>query len=139
MERCSAMEDARLDTPAAIDTHLTKTLKAWERERYGVRFVFCDAKNRVRAHCPVDDLPAIARPDERRQAVSIFASALADDEVDGALLVVLTRPGSGAVCDSDRVWFHASHKACAQIGVRLLGVYLVTPADLREILLDDAL
>lgn len=128
-----------LDSPEAIGAHLSESIEPWERGRRGVRFVLCDAGNQVRVHCPVDDMPATADPAHCVHAVSVFATALVEGEDDGGLLLVLTRPGSGAVADTDRVWFHAAHEACAKVGVRLIGVYLVTPVDQREILLDDAL
>jgi hypothetical protein len=132
-------EPAVLDSPDAIAGHLAEAIEEWERGRRGVRFVLCDADNEVRVHCPVDDLPECTDPADCAHAVSVFATALADSEPDGAMLVALTRPGSGTVIDPDRVWFHAAHEVCAKTGVRLLGVHLLTPSDQREIVLDDAL
>ncbi|GAB7047828.1 hypothetical protein [Catenuloplanes indicus] len=133
------MDEARLDTPAAIDEHLTRVLTRAERARYGVRFVLCDRDNRVRVHCPVDEPPPFADGDGPRGTVAAFAASLTREPPGGGVLVVLTRPGSGAVSASDRAWFHATYEVCRAARVRVLGVYLVTPADLREILLDDAL
>jgi hypothetical protein len=132
-------EPAVLDTAEAIAAHLADAVEEWERGRRGVRFVLCDRANEVQVHCPVDDLPADTDPAECAHAVSVFATALADSEPDGALLVALTRPGSGTITDPDRRWFHAAHEVCAKLGVRLLGVYLLTPSGQREIVLDDAL
>lgn len=128
-----------LDSPEAIDAHLTASVEPWERGNYGVRFVLCDADNQVRVHCPVDHLPPQPDPADCAHAISVFATALAERDGDGAMLVVLTRPGSSAVSDPDRIWFHAAHQVCRRIGVRLIGVHLMTPADQRRILLDDAL
>lgn len=128
-----------LDSIEAIDAHLAAAIERWERRRRGVRFVLCDSADRVQIHCPVDDLPANPDPVACRQAVEIFATALAQRAGDGSMLVVLTRPGSSAVSDPDRVWFHAAYDTCGRVGVRLLGVHLVTPTDRRPILLDDAL
>jgi hypothetical protein len=128
-----------LDSPEAIETHLADALELWERGEHGVRFVLCDGTDRVRLHCPVDGLPPESDPDDCAHAVSVFATALAEGEDDGSLLVVLTRPGDDAVADADRVWFHAAHEVCAKVGVRLLGVHLATPTGMRPIVLDDAL
>ncbi|ROO61766.1 hypothetical protein EDC02_3718 [Micromonospora sp. Llam0] len=128
-----------LDSPEAIDAHLAAAIERWERGRRGVRFVLCDEEDRVQVHCPVDDLPARLDPDDCAQAVGIFANALAERAGDGSMLVVLTRSGSSAVSDPDRLWFHTAYQVCGQAGVRLLGVHLVTPTDQRRILLDDAL
>jgi len=130
---------AVLNSLEAIDAHLSASIEPWERGSHGVRFVLCDAGNQVRVHYPVDHLPAAADPADAAHAVSVFAGALAERADDGAMLVVLTRPGSSAVSDPDRVWFHAAHQVCAEVGVRLIGVHLMTPADQRPIQLDDAL
>ncbi|HYN95380.1 MAG TPA: hypothetical protein VES42_16150 [Pilimelia sp.] len=132
-------EPAVLDSPEAIEAHLAEAIEDWERSRRSVRFVLCDSHNEVRVHCPVDDLPARTEPADCVHAVSVFATALADSERDGALLVALTRPGPGFIDDPDRVWFHAAHEVCARTGIRLLGVHLLTPTHQREIVLDDAL
>lgn len=140
MKRWRVMSDSPvLDSPEAIDAHLSAAIEPWQRGRHGVRFVLCDADNQVRMHCPVDDLPPAPEPAHAVQAISVFAGALAESGDGGALLVVLTRPGSSAVSDPDRVWFHAAYEVCGKLGVRLLGVHLMTPADQRRILLDDAL
>ncbi|GAA4713862.1 hypothetical protein [Phytohabitans rumicis] len=128
-----------LDSPEAIEAHLSESIARADRGRRGVRFVLCDADNRVRLHCPVDDLPPRSDPADCAHTISVFAGALIASEPHGALLVALTRPGSSAVQDVDRVWFHSAYEVCAKMGVRLLGIYLMTPTDQREILLDDAL
>lgn len=128
-----------LDSFEAIHAHLSASVEPWERGRRGVRFVLCDSDNHVQVHCPIDDLPPVTDRADCAHAVSLFAGALAESEDDGGMLVVLTRPGSSAVSDPDRVWFHVAHEVCAKIGVRLLGVHLMTPVDQRPILLDDAL
>lgn len=133
-------ESPVLDSPEAIDAHLTASIEPWERSNHGVRFVLCDADNQVRVHCPVDHLPPVPDPADCTHAISVFAKALVEREGgDGAMLVVLTRPGSSGVSDPDRVWFHTAYRVCRELGVRLIGVHLMTPADQRRILLDDAL
>jgi hypothetical protein len=132
-------ESAALNSPEAIAAHLADAIEEWERGRRGVRFVLCDAHNEVRVHCPVDDLPARTGRADCEHAIAVFAGALVDSERGGALLVALTRPGTGTVEPADRVWFHAAHEVCGRAGVRLLGVYLITPTHQREIVLDDAL
>jgi hypothetical protein len=132
-------ESPVLDSPEAIDAHLISAIEPWERATHGVRFVLCDADNQVRVHCPVDHLPPEPDPADCAHAIEIFARALAGRDATGAMLVVLTRPGSSAVSDPDRVWFHTAYRVCREVGVRLIGVHLMTPADQRRILLDDAL
>lgn len=132
-------EPVVLDSAAAIRAHLEEALTPTERTVPAVRFVLCDAANRVRVHCPVDGLNPAAEPAVCAQAASVFAHALADGEGGGGMLLVLTRPGSAWVTDADRTWFHVAHKACAESGVRMLGVRVMTPDTQREIVLDDAL
>jgi hypothetical protein len=132
-------DTAVLDSPQAIAAHLAEAIEEWERGRRSARFVLCDARNEVRVHCPVDDLPERIDRAECEHAVSVFAGALVSSEREGALLVALTRPGGGVVEDGDRVWFHAAHEVCNRVGIRLLGVHLLTPTAQREIVLDDAL
>ncbi|MEJ3749664.1 hypothetical protein WEI85_41195 [Actinomycetes bacterium KLBMP 9797] len=128
-----------LDGPAAIEAHLSESITLGERRQRGVRFVLCDPDNGVMVHCPVDDLPASLDPAECAHTVSVFAEVLVAHGEPGAMLVVLTRPGSAIITAPDRVWYHAAHQVCVQHGVRLLGVYLLTPNDQRELTLDDAI
>jgi hypothetical protein len=132
-------EQSPLDSAEAIDLHLDRSVSPPERARTAVRFVLCDAGARVRVHCVVGGLPP--QPDEQdcAVAVSVFATAVAEAGADGAMLVVLTRPGPSAITDQERRWFHAAHRCCARAGVRLLGVHLMTPTTQRRIALDDAL
>jgi hypothetical protein len=128
-----------LDSPEAIREHLEIALDPDDRSQRGVRFVLCDADNRVMVHCPVDDVPDNLDPDDCATFVSVFASALAEGDEAGGILVALTRPGSATVTDCDRQWFRATHEVCAHNGVRVLGVHLLTPQEHREIHPDDAM
>ncbi len=128
-----------LDTPQAIREHLEIALDPADRHQRGVRFVLCDAENRVMVHCPVDGVPDNLDQEQCAHFVSVFASALAEGDEAGALLVALTRPGTATVTDTDRRWFRATHEVCADNGVRVLGVHLLTPGAHREIHPDDAI
>lgn len=128
-----------LDSPEAIHEHLEIALDPGDRNQRGVRFVLCDADNRVMVHCPVDDVPEELDSDDCAQFVSVFASALAEGDDAGGILVALTRPGNAAVTDTERRWFRATHEVCADNGVRVLGIHLLTPAEHREIYPDDAI
>lgn len=128
-----------LDSPEAIHEHLEIALDPGDRCQRGVRFVLCDADNRVMVHCPVVNIPDDVQPDECAHFVSVFASALAEGDDGGAMLVALTRPGAATVTEVERQWFRATHEVCASNGVRVLGVHLITPRDHREIHPDDAI
>jgi len=128
-----------LDTPEAIREHLEIALDPADRARRGVRFVLCDAENRVMVHCPVDDVPVGVNVEDCKNFVSVFASALAEGDEGGAMLVAVTRPGAATITEEERDWFRATHETCARNGVRVLGVHLLTPRDHREIHPDDAI
>jgi hypothetical protein len=128
-----------LDTPEAIHEHLEIALDPDDRATRGVRFVLCDADNRVMVHCPVDDVPLDVDVEDCKQFVSVFASALAEGDEGGAILVALTRPGTSTITEEERSWFRATHEICAENRVRVLGVHLLTPREHREIHPDDAI
>lgn len=128
-----------LDTPEAIHEHLEIALDPADRNQRGVRFVLCDADNRVMVHCPVDDIPDEVEPENCAHFVSVFASALAEGDESGGILVALTRPGDATIGDVDRLWFRTTHEVCTENGVRVLGIHLLTPQEHREIHTDDAL
>jgi hypothetical protein len=130
---------AYLSDPVAVSQHLELTFDPAERGRRTVRFVLCGPDDAVLVHCPVDDVPSSHTYEECVQTVSVFAEALGQIEPDGGLLLALTRPGTATVRPGDRQWFRAAHEVCTGAGVRLLGVYLVTRRELREIVLDDVL
>lgn len=128
-----------LDTPEAIREHLEIALDPGDRANRGVRFVLCDVDNRVMVHCPVEDVPADVDEEDCKQFVSVFASALAEGDEGGAILVALTRPGTAMITEVDRAWFRATYETCAENRVRVLGVHLLTPREHREIHPDDAI
>jgi hypothetical protein len=128
-----------LDSPEAIHEHLEIALDRSERGQRGVRFVLCDADNRVMVHCPIDDVPADVEPEDCAQFVGVFASALAQGDEHGAILLALTRPGAATITEVDRTWFRVTHRVCAENGVRVLGIHLMTPREHREIHPDDAI
>ena len=84
--------------------------------------------------CLVDDVPVRVTPDRAREAMSAVAhvalSLVSDSEPslvgDGepSLLVAFHRRGENDPRESDVVWVRAARDACAERGVRLLGVWL---------------
>jgi hypothetical protein len=102
--------EAFLDQWTSISDHLDRVIPPYLRRRWSVWFIFCDEENgRALLHCPVDNVPAQPTADQCLYTVA----------------------------NSDRQWFQAAHRACAERGVRLLGVHLMTPAGQREVVLDD--
>lgn len=125
-----------LSSSAAVADALDLLVPPAERRRSTAWVLLCDDHNELVVPCVVDDLPEQPSPGECEAMLAPFAMALG---AGGAgLLLALTRRGEAAVTDSERHWFHAAHAVCADHGVRLLGVHLLTPAGAREVRLDDA-
>ena len=127
-----------LHSPEAIARHLRRDIEPDGFDSNGARFVLCDNRNQVLVHCHVGDVPTDISPSECVRTLSLFAHTISAGG-DGALLVALTRPGPPTLTPADARWFRAAHRACAEHEVRLLGVHIVTPHGLREVVLDDAL
>lgn len=125
-----------LSSPAAVTDALDLLVPPPERRRSTAWVLLCDDRDELVVPCVVDDLPEQPPPDECEAMLAPFATALGND--GAALLLALTRRGEAAVTDSERHWFHAAHAVCAEHGVRLLGVHLLTPTEGREVHLDDA-
>jgi hypothetical protein len=130
-----------LDSAEAIRDHLVLAVPPWDRQATTVRFVLCDSDLRVLAHCPVRLRDSGHEPADAANIADVFATALAraagPDRSPG-MLVVLTRPGEAQVTAADRLWFQAAHRVCGRRGVRLLGVYLLSGRQHRELTVDDA-
>lgn len=128
-----------LDSPKAIWDHLEVLINQDERRRRTVWIFVCDQENRGLVVSPIDDLPMEPTPEDCREVVSLFAEVLGAASENGALLVAITRPGPSSVIESDRHWHHAVHEVCAETGVRVLGIHLMTPTTHRAIALDDVM
>jgi hypothetical protein len=124
-----------LNSPAAIERHLRHGIEPEGFDSNGIRFVFCDNRNRVLIHCHVGEVPADVGPTVCARTISTLVHNLSG----GAMLVALTRPGPPTLTAADGRWFRAAHEVCAEHEVRLLGVHVVTPRGQREVVLDDAL
>jgi hypothetical protein len=126
-----------LDGPEAVRDHVELTVPLAERTERGVRLVLCDGTDTVRLHCHVTDVPAEITEAECAESLAPFALAMQHIGGGGGLVVVVTRPGTAAITDFDRRWFHASVRVCREYDARLLGVRVLTPRDHREVVLDD--
>ena len=144
-----------LDSAVAIEEHLRFAIGVADLESPGIRFVLCDDDNRVLLHTHIDDRetddgcgpsPAgpAARPDDGLgdgldATIIRWVNLLGDHGMPVTLVVAVTRPGLPTLNDEDRACFRAARRVCAEQGIRLLGVHLVTPRGQREIVLDDVL
>ncbi len=126
-----------LDSPEAIRHHLSHTVEP--ESGHGVRMVLCDDRNAVLTHVHIGEAPPNPDDDECAKIVTPFAHAMCGGPASGAMVLALTRPGPPTLSAADRRWFRTAHKVCAIHDIRLLGVHVVTPRGVREVLLDDAL
>jgi hypothetical protein len=87
---------------------------------------------------PIDGVPE--RPD--LQVVGnmcfVIADVLAHQVPGGTAVVVLTRPGSETVDDSDRYWFRTINSAARERGASIRMVSLATQTTVRQLTVDDA-
>ena len=128
---------AILDGPDAIRDHVELTVPRAECALRSVRLVLCDGSDAVRLHCHISEVPADLSADDCARSLAPFASAMLHMG-GGAMVVVITRPGTAAITDFDRRWFRAAVRVCHEYDTRLLGVRVLTPRDHREVVLDDA-
>jgi hypothetical protein len=144
-----------LDSARAIEEHLRFAIGVADLQAPGVRFVLCDDDKRVVLHTHVDDSgadgecwPPPEEPDKRPAdglgdgldaTVTRWVNLMGDHGMPVTLVVAVTRPGLPILNDEDRACFRAARTVCAEQGIRLLGVHLVTPRGQREIVLDDVI
>lgn len=135
--RAMTDKEILLDTPDAIRDHLSDTVEP--EAGHGVRMVLCDDRNAVLTHVHIGEAPPNPDDEECAKIVTPFAHAMCGGPASGAMVLALTRPGPPTLSAADRRWFRTAHKVCAIHDIRLLGVHVVTPRGVREVLLDDAL
>lgn len=103
----------------------------------GITFLLCDDRCHGKVAVPVDGAPPNPSFDDCRRTTSVFASLAGKEH--GALLLIIERAGSEAILRSDLDWLRAMRESCAEHGARMLGVWVVTPSQAREVVLDDLL
>jgi hypothetical protein len=101
----------------------------------GITFLLCDKQCYGKAAIPIDGAPPDPPFDECRRIAGAFASLVGKE--NGALLLVIERAGPASIVRSDVDWLRAMQETCAEHRVRMLGVWLVTPKQAREVALDD--
>ena len=128
-----------LNGPRAIDRHLRHDLEPEGFFTNGVRFILCERRSRlVLGHLHLSRVPIELDAASCEWALCGVVHELALP-TDGAVLIVLMRPGPFALLPGDRRWYRAARRVCQSHGVPLLGVHLVTPRARREVAVDDAL
>ncbi len=88
---------------------------------------------------PIDDVPERPDPELVGNLCGIIASVFDQAVPDGSAVFALTRPGSAGMDESDRHWVRALHEAAGECRVPIRLICLATPADVRQLTLDDAL
>jgi hypothetical protein len=129
--------DAFVEDADLLNAHLEQVIPPDQRHRSSVWFIVCDIdRGEVSGHYPVDDVPPGLGMAECVEMVEVFIDSEPPD-VNIALLVVLTRRGPASVTQDDKQWFRAVTQVCSERKVRLLGVRLMTPSVMKEVVLDD--
>lgn len=126
-------EQPPLCVPGAARAHLDLVVDPADRRRRTLYVVLCDPDVRPVAQAVVDDLPAAVEPATARRVVATFAAVLAHADLDGSLLLGLTRPGQDALTRADRVWADAALDVTRAAGLGLVGVYVLGPASCRVV------
>jgi hypothetical protein len=123
----------------SIAEHIDLVIPPSDRRRRCVWFFVRDDERGYLAHFAVDAIVEPPTWQECRHIVDVFAEAAAQAGAAVSILVVLTRPGPSSIGPGEAPWFHPAHEVCGRRGVRLSGVYLAGPTEIKEVFLDDVM
>jgi hypothetical protein len=87
---------------------------------------------------PIDGVPERPDPQIAGNICFVIADVLAHEVPGGTAVVVLTRPGSETVDDTDRYWFRTIRGAARQHGASTRMFCLATQTSVRQLTVDDA-
>jgi hypothetical protein len=87
---------------------------------------------------PIDGVPEWPDGQFVGNMCFVIADVLAHQAPGGTAVVVLTRPGSETVDDSDRCWFRTIYGAAREHGASIRMLCLATQACVRQLTVDDA-
>jgi hypothetical protein len=87
---------------------------------------------------PIDGVPERPDPQLVGNMCFVIADVLARQAPGGTAVVVLTRPGSESVDDTDRYWFRTIRDAAREHGASIRMLCLATPASVRQLTVRDA-
>lgn len=96
-----------------------------------VSLLLCDGAGRLIQPVTVGEIPARATPADRRLLFDGFLGHLGGSLQE--VVVAIGRAGSTRLTDGDREWHQAALSAGERSGVRVLGVYLATPAGVTSL------
>lgn len=123
----------KLDTPERIRAFIDDIFASDVGDNF--YFFLCDGDRQSVMASPIDDVPPAPSADECTTMVRVFAQPTAD--FGGHLMLVISRRQRSDVTDSDRRWYEAMRTVCAEVGAGMLGVWLVTLSQVRELAPDD--
>jgi hypothetical protein len=87
---------------------------------------------------PIDGVPERPDPQFVGNMCFVIAEVLAHQAPGGTAVVVLSRPGSDTVDDTDRCWFRTINGAARERGAAIRMVSLATQTSVRQLTIDDA-
>ena len=87
---------------------------------------------------PIDGAPERPDPQFVGNMCFVIADVLAHQAPGGTAVVVLTRPGSETVDDTDRYWFRTIQGAAREHGASIRMVCLATQTSVRQLTVDNA-
>lgn len=87
---------------------------------------------------PIDGVPEQPEPQLVGNVCFVIADVLAHQAPGGSAIVVLTRPGSETVDDTDRYWFRTIYSAARERGATIRMLCLATQTSVRQLTVDDA-
>ena len=87
---------------------------------------------------PIDGVPERPDPQFVGNMCFVIADVLAHHAPGGTAVVVLTRPGSETVDDTDRYWFRTIHGGARERGASIRMLALATQTTVRQLTVDDA-
>jgi hypothetical protein len=87
---------------------------------------------------PIDGVPERPEPQLVGNICFVIADVLAHQAPGGTAVIVLTRPGSETVDDTDRYWFRTIHTAAEEHGAAIRMLSLATQTGVRQLTVDDA-
>lgn len=133
--------DARVHMPSLYDSTVADAaLDAYldpdDRIAGGLAFLLCDDDGRLMQPILVSEVPNPTTDEDRWRAMrwAIGLCEMVSDDHNGPLSLVLGLVREdGAVCDEDRAWHQVALDACAEAGVALIGVHVVTMSGIRAL------
>lgn len=87
---------------------------------------------------PIDGVPERPEPKFVGNMCFVIADVLAHQAPGGTAVVVLARPGSETVDDTDRDWFWTIHGAAREHGASIRMLCLATQTSVRQFTVDEA-